>query len=517
MNDELLFAEDLDEDKVEYQGTWKVLIVDDEPEIHAVTKLALNDFEFQNKNLEFLSAYNGQQARDILLKDNDIAVVLLDVVMETDDAGLKIADFIRNEAENHFIRIILRTGQPGQAPERDVIINYDINDYKSKTELTAQKLFTVVIAALRSYRDIVAINENRKGLEKIISASADLFRTHSMESFIEGIVQQLSSLLGGGNNAAYLTCAVAGPRPFSGSCTHSLDNLVVFTGQGEYQSAAGKALPSVLSGEQLDACRVALKDKSLVYADEYLVAYCESHTQCGSLLYLSGLPKRLTDAQKKLVEIFSQNVQIAFDNIMLTKDIEDTQREIIERLGQAMEEGSAVGSHIQRTVKICQILGQALELDEEQLRLLTSAVPLHDVGNLYAPTHTLFKTDKLSTHDIDLIAKNTKLGYRLLKDSKRPLIQVAATIAKEHHEHWNGKGHPYGLHGENIHLFSRIASIAIAYNVMRSATQHQDAWPVPLVLARMQELSGSQFDPNLVAILSQNIDKIEDVTLDCVR
>ena len=156
MNDELLFADDHEDESVEYQGTWKILIVDDEPEIHAVTKLALSDFEFQNRNLEFISVFNGEQAREVLLKERDIAVVLLDVVMETDDAGLRIADFIRNEANNHFIRIILRTGQPGQAPERDVIINYDINDYKSKTELTAQKLFTVVIAALRSYRDIVA-------------------------------------------------------------------------------------------------------------------------------------------------------------------------------------------------------------------------------------------------------------------------------------------------------------------------------------------------------------------------
>ncbi|WP_158770332.1 response regulator [Paraglaciecola sp. L1A13] len=517
MNDELVFAEDSDEDEVQYKGSWKILIVDDEPEIHTVTKLALNDFEFQNKNLTFISAYSGEQAREILLNNHDIAVVLLDVVMETDDAGLKIADFIRNEAKNHFIRIILRTGQPGQAPERDVIINYDINDYKSKTELTAQKLFTVVIAALRSYRDIVAINENRIGLEKIISASANLFRTHSVEHLIEGIVQQLSSLLGAGKDAAYLTCAVAGPRPAAESPTNSLDNLVVFTGQGEYQNAAGKALPNVLSGEQLEACRIALHEKTLVYADEYLVAFCESHTHYGSLLYLSGLPKRLNDAQKKLVEIFSQNVQIAFDNIMLTKDIEDTQREIIERLGQAMEVGAGIENYTLRTVKVCQILGQALGFDEEQLRLLMSAVPLHDIGKLYVPTHALFNADAPSAKDIDLIAKHTKFGYRLLKDSKRPLIKIAATIAKEHYEHWDGKGYPNGLCAENIHLYARIASVAIAYDVLRGQSKHAEAWPVPKVMTRMKELSGSQFDPSLIALLTENIDKVEGVALDCVR
>ena len=125
MSDEILFAEDTD-DEIVLQGRWKVLIVDDEPEVHAVTKLALGDFVFQEKDLEFISAFDGEEAKRMFRKHDDIAVVLLDVVMETDDAGLKVAEFIRNEMNNHFTRIILRTGQPGQAPERDVIINYDI-------------------------------------------------------------------------------------------------------------------------------------------------------------------------------------------------------------------------------------------------------------------------------------------------------------------------------------------------------------------------------------------------------
>jgi CheY-like chemotaxis protein len=114
-----------------------VIIIDDEPEVHAVTKLALSDFSFQDKSLEFYSAYSGEDGKRLILEHPDAAIVLLDVVMETDDAGLKVAKYIREEAHNHKVRIILRTGQPGQAPERQVILDYDINDYKSKTELTA--------------------------------------------------------------------------------------------------------------------------------------------------------------------------------------------------------------------------------------------------------------------------------------------------------------------------------------------------------------------------------------------
>lgn len=276
-------------------------------------------------------------------------------------------------------------------------------------------------------------------------------------------------------------------------------------------------MPAVLSGEHLEACRVALIDKTLVYADEYLVAYCDSNTSCGSLLYLSGLPKRLTDGQKTLVEMFSKNVQIAFDNIMLTKDIEDTQREVIERLSQSTE-GNEINEHyIFRTVKACRILGKALGLDDIQLNLLTSAAPLHNVGNLCSPTRALYKQDILSPEDVQLIERHTEFGYQLLKGSNRPLIKVAAIIAKEHHEYWNGQGYPDGLQGENIHLYSRIVAVAVAYTILRSDTAENQAWSVQKTLEHMQARSASQFDPNIVAMLTDNIGKIEDDTLDWVR
>ena len=315
MSDEILFAEDTEEE-VKNRGKWKVLIVDDESEMHAVTKLALGDFVFQDKNLEFISAYSGAEAKEMLLQNQDIAVVLLDVVMETDDAGLKVAEFIRHEADNHFTRIILRAGQPGQAPERDVIINYDINDYKSKTELTSQKLFTVIIAALRSYRDIMVIEENRCGLEKIISASANLFSTHSLEEFIEGLVQQLTSLIGGTRNTAYITAAVAGPKPIE---AYNPSELFIFSGKGDYQGTEGKKIEEVIASNALDSCLQAYSKKSMIYTDEYLVSYCGSHSEKGSLLYISGLPRELTKVDKNLIELFSKNVQLAFDNVLLHK------------------------------------------------------------------------------------------------------------------------------------------------------------------------------------------------------
>ncbi len=145
-------------------STWKILIVDDEEDIHSVTIMALKRLTFDSKKLEFLSAYSALEAKKIMLLNPDIVITLLDVVMEDEAAGLNLVKYIREELHNDMIRIILRTGNSGQAPEESVTINYDINDYRSKTELTALSLRTIIITALRSYKAIATI----KGLNKEI-------------------------------------------------------------------------------------------------------------------------------------------------------------------------------------------------------------------------------------------------------------------------------------------------------------------------------------------------------------
>lgn len=143
---------------------WKVLIVDDEPEVHHVTKMVLNDFTFLDKKIEFISAYSKQEAETLLKENPEISIILLDVVMEEDDSGLQLVKIIREQLDNQFIRIILRTGQPGQAPEKSIILDYDINDYKAKSELTAEKLYTTIIASLRAYELLQRIEKT--SLEK---------------------------------------------------------------------------------------------------------------------------------------------------------------------------------------------------------------------------------------------------------------------------------------------------------------------------------------------------------------
>ena len=143
------------------QAVWTVLIIDDEPDVHRATQLALNNFKFESKPLAFFSAYSMAEGKQLMTVHPEAALILLDVVMETNDAGLTLVQYIREELKNRQVRLILRTGHPGEAPEEAVILNYDINDYKHKVELTRQRLLTTTIAALRSYRDLMTIEQQK--------------------------------------------------------------------------------------------------------------------------------------------------------------------------------------------------------------------------------------------------------------------------------------------------------------------------------------------------------------------
>ena len=167
---------------------WRILIVDDDEEVHEITRVVLSDCSFKGRPLTFLSAYSAEEAENLLTINSDIAVILLDVVMETELAGLELVRKIREELGNSKVRVILRTGQPGQAPEREVIINYDINDYKAKTELTSQKLFTAMISALRSYQDIVTIEASRRDISALRMMEEEL---RSAKEAAENALSQL--------------------------------------------------------------------------------------------------------------------------------------------------------------------------------------------------------------------------------------------------------------------------------------------------------------------------------------
>ncbi|MBE0483066.1 MAG: response regulator [Bacterioplanes sp.] len=176
-----------------------LLVVDDDESVLQVTRLILSRYRFANKSLRILQANSAHQARQLLSEYPDIAVVLLDVVMETDDAGLQLVSHIRQYLGNHRVRIVLRTGQAGFAPEHEVVQNYDINDYLSKSEATSQRLQLSLTTAIRSYRDIVAAEQLAKQLVKADQASIAKTRflthmSHEIRTPLNGLVGTIGLL-----------------------------------------------------------------------------------------------------------------------------------------------------------------------------------------------------------------------------------------------------------------------------------------------------------------------------------
>jgi len=166
-NDEALnfLAEEPIVSSVSPQKHYKVMIADDDSEVHVVTKMILQSFEYEGKGILFVDAYTGEEAKQLLRQHEDIAVIFLDVVMEDLHSGLEVVTYLREVLNNQITRIILRTGQPGEAPEDRIIREYDINDYRLKTDMTVSRLNTSLYTALRNYRDLIKIEKNKQGLE----------------------------------------------------------------------------------------------------------------------------------------------------------------------------------------------------------------------------------------------------------------------------------------------------------------------------------------------------------------
>lgn len=213
-NDKITFVDD--EKKVlPYSSKWKVMIVDDEADVHTITKLILKDVVFDDKSLEFVSAYSGLEALQLITEHKNTALIFLDVVMEEHDTGLQVVKEIRENIGNKSVRIIIRTGQPGYAPDKDVVIKYDINDYKTKDELTHSKLFVTTIAALRAYRDIKNIDNLCRNLDSMVEKrTSQLLESNKQLKLREQQIVQSEKLAVIGVLAAGLAHEINNPLGF---------------------------------------------------------------------------------------------------------------------------------------------------------------------------------------------------------------------------------------------------------------------------------------------------------------
>lgn len=503
--DSLHSSEQSSDDSNNIGKTWKVLIVDDEVAIHDITTLSLKHFTFQSRHLEFYHAYSGEQAKQVLRDEKDLAVVLLDVVMENDKAGLDVVKFIRDDIQNHFIRIILRTGQPGVAPENEVVEQYDINDYKDKTELTIQKLSTSMFTALRSYRDLMALNCHRAGLEKVINASASIYKVHDLSVFVSGLLQQLISVVGSEQDSF---CTEISGFVCGCDVPNSEDRLSeVSYGTGSFANAAHKSFGELVSDKTMERLKEAIRKKTSLYFEDESIFIVQNKQGDYGLIYLAH-DCQSDSSRHQLVELFSSNISIVYENLSLYKELDDTQSEIIFTLGTVAEfRSNETAAHVERVGRYSQLLALKYGLDVKEARLIKMASPLHDIGKIGIPDEILNKPGKLTAEEMDIMKQHCVIGYDMLKHSKRSILKAAATIAHEHQEKWDGSGYPLALSGEAIHIYGRIVALADVFDALGSDRCYKKAWSLEKIIDYFKEQKGLHFQPQLVDIFLENLDE----------
>ena len=493
-SDENLNQEDKTENNID--DCWDVLVVDDEEDIHQVTKLVLSGFEFEGRTLKFHHAYSAKEAMEILNQEKNISVGLIDVVMESNHAGLDLIKHIRQDLGNHDIRLILRTGQPGEAPEEAVIRDYDINDYKNKTELTAVKLKTLLYSALRSHRDIQTIAKHKAGLERIIDASGSFLRCNSVREFASTILAHVSDVMGLSSSDIYCAAAVNNQGA-------KADHFRLLAASGEGVEPTTEAIPNNVKQLFMETHNIK---HSLQTEFEY-IGYFPS--QCGgeTMLYVSK-DSELHQTDCQLLAFFANNIALAYDNIKLRETVKESQKELSYILGEAVEKRSKeTGSHVKRVANYSQLLAKLYGLNDYQSEIIKLASPLHDIGKISIPDIILNKPGKLTPEEWEIMQTHAKVGYDILHSSSNEILKCGAIIAYHHHEKWDGSGYPQGLEGERINIVGRITALADVFDALGSDRCYKSAWPLEKVISLIQSERGRHFDPKLVDLFINNLDE----------
>lgn len=352
-NDELVFLDEDSHQELDDKNKrqWNILIVDDDEEIHTVTKLALSGLVVHDRTLNFLHANSGKQAKEVLDEHGrDVAILLLDVVMETDDAGLTVVEYLRETLKLHEPRIILRTGQPGFAPEEQIIKTYDINDYKMKTELTRAKLLTTVISSIRSYQQILTINQSRLGLQKIIHSSANLLEEHSIKGFCEGIVTQISSLIG--LEAEGIVCARAGSV-----LDRDDDGVYVLGAAGDYAPYINERIEELHNELIVENVSRCLRKKEHIFGEGVSILYLNS-SGFEAAVYLN-LSHDISDLDRQLLEVFLTSISVGYENVYLFHELRNAAfRDWLTRLPNRNEFIKILDTHskVNQNTQLCAAL-----------------------------------------------------------------------------------------------------------------------------------------------------------------
>lgn len=475
---------------------WKILIADDDADVHEATRLALRGTRYRDRPLEFVDAYSAVETIERLNENPDTAIVFLDVVMESDDAGLSAAKRIRESGFN-LVRIIVRTGFPGYAPERQVIVNYDIHDYKEKSELTVQKLFTSTVSALRAYDDLRSLENHRRSLMSVLE-SVSWFDFNATKRYIAGMLATFSNLAGLDAEQVVMVADSGGAQG---------PQLVASMGDWEEAEMAefgDLSLP--VTDLVLKTLQSGMAQNAA--AGETLFSY--SH-EVGLVIYAAG-NDAFANADRVLLDVFMQTVCQALNNQSTFANMLDERNALFYSLamqGECWDENATVNlqrlrSLVTATAQRLQItLVFAAEINDRFVRDIGVAATLHDLGNQALPQDLLTKANALSKEERSVVQTHVEKGLeRLTECVGNAKVLASAALAQQviaaHHEHFDGSGYPAGLSGDSIPLAARIVAVVDSFTALTSARSYRGAMSDAVACELIAAAAGSQFDPRVV-------------------
>jgi CheY-like chemotaxis protein len=522
---------------------WVVLIVDDEPSVHDVTKLALRRLRFEGRKLELLSAFSAAEAREILQQRRDIAVALVDVVMEDDRAGLDLIGDVRGVFGNRLLRIILRTGQTGLAPELEVIQHFEIDDYRDKTELTSERLAASVITALRAYRTLQTLHQTAEGLESILVAGAvqlgdaapsgdgrlddSVIDAGSADGLEARPIVSTTGDVGGGSVKEYLRHVVdsflALARTSDGPSLITDGVAVVETEEGPRVAYAtgrfvdlfGRDLATLSSfdpaiGERMATC---IARTSFTSTDEAfsMAAQAPSGERFAAYFALDHAP---APHVQRLLKVFVDRILLGIENARLAESILAAQRDAMTKLCEAIElRSKETGHHVGRVAAYARAFAKILGMAPKDAELLVAAAPLHDIGKVAIPDAILTKPGRLTDEEREVMKTHAQHGHDLLAGSEGAMLRLAAEIALTHHERHDGTGYPRGLAGSDIPFAGRIMSILDVFDALLSKRAYKEAIPIDRTIEILREESGRGFDPDLLKRFLDEVEVFHDIFL----
>ena len=237
----------------------------------------------------------------------------------------------------------------------------------------------------------------------------------------------------------------------------------------------------------------------------------KNKTKNGQLFWADTFVVPILDDKEELVEYITIGCDIS-EILHLNNEIRETQEELLYRLGEAVESRNRdSGNHIKRVAHYSKLLAQLSNLSDDECKIIFAASSMHDVGKIAIPDNILLKPGKLSEDEWVIMKTHAEIGYKLFKDSTRPLLRAAADISYEHHEYYNGHGYPRGLKGEDISIFGRIVAITDVFDALCSKRPYKEPWKLEEILTLLKEESGKQFDPRLIKLFIDNIDEFLEI------